>query len=159
VEIALWGIVFPHSLKQVPKKRFYMPELRQDPATKQWVIFARERAKRPHDFITQKATLPLPTYKAECPFCTGNERMTPPEIMAYRKEFARVLKMTLLKMHKGLNNPDFNYIIQTTPIKDEHEDYSYWHLQILPRLATPMGLSWERECLSIPLFQRRPPLS
>ena len=29
-----------------------MPELRQDPATKQWVIFARERAKRPHDFIS-----------------------------------------------------------------------------------------------------------
>jgi len=34
-----------------------MPELRQDPATKQGVIFARERAKRPHDFIIQKAVV------------------------------------------------------------------------------------------------------
>ena len=59
--------------------------------------------------------------------------------MEEAKEFARVLKMTLLKMHKGLNNPDFNYIIQTAPIKDEHEDYFHWHLQILPRLATPAG--------------------
>jgi len=310
-----------------------MSELRQDPATKQWVIFARERAKRPHDFISLKTIPPLPPYKAECPFCAGNENMTPPEIMAYRqggpanspgwwtrvipnrfpalnpqgslsreeegglfrkmdgvgqheviietpqhnlcialmddrqieeillayrerylalredprykliiifknhglaagtsiehphsqlvampivpltirfrfekaanhfddngtcvycdmlreglqasprvvmetnrfvvfhpfasrapfetwiipkehqasfgtismedaKEFARVLKTTLLKMYKGLNNPDFNYIIQTAPIKDEHEDYFHWHLQILPRLATPAG--------------------
>ena len=26
-----------------------MPELRQDPATKQWVIIATERAKRPEE--------------------------------------------------------------------------------------------------------------
>ncbi|MFC1713183.1 hypothetical protein ACFL6S_05920 [Candidatus Poribacteria bacterium] len=28
-----------------------MPDLRQDPATKQWVIIATERAKRPEDFV------------------------------------------------------------------------------------------------------------
>ncbi len=310
-----------------------MPELRQDPATKQWVIYARERAKRPSDFIKQKITPFLPAYKADCPFCPGNEKMTPPETMAYRKEgspnspewwvrtvpnkfpalspdgnltrreeeglfrrmdgvgqhevivetpqhnqfipmmedkqveeiilayrerylalrqdlrykviiifknhglaagtsiehphsqlvampivplttrfrfekaashfddngtcvycdmlreglrisprivmetdtfivfhpfasrapfetwiipkehqasfgsismagakeFAHVLRITLLKIHQGLNNPDFNYIIQTAPIKDEHEDYFHWHLQILPRLVTPAG--------------------
>ncbi len=55
------------------------------------------------------------------------------------KEFARVLQRTLLQLYKGLNNPDFNYIIHTAPIKDEHEDYFHWHLQILPRLVTPAG--------------------
>ena len=310
-----------------------MPELRQDPATKQWVIIARERAKRPHDFMRQSPPPPLPAYKAECPFCPGNETMTPPETLAYRKggaangpgwwvravpnkysalvpsgslsrreeeglfrkmdgvgqheviietpehnlylpfmedkqveevllayrerylalredprfkliiifknhglaagtslehphsqlvatpivplnirhrfekaashfdddgtcvycdilreglrmgsrmvmeterfavfhpfasrapfetwilpkehqasfgsmsmedakEFAKVLKTTLLKLYKGLNDPAYNYIIHTAPIKDEHEDYFHWHLQILPRLVTPAG--------------------
>jgi len=310
-----------------------MPELRQDPATKQWVIIARERAKRPHDFMRQSPPPPLPAYKPDCPFCPGNETMTPAETLAYRKggaanghgwwvravpnkysalvpsgslsrreeeglfrkmdgvgqheviietpqhnlylpfmedkqveevllayreryltlredprfkliiifknhglaagtslehphsqlvatpivplnirhrfekaashfdddgtcvycdilreglrmgsrmvmeterfavfhpfasrapfetwilpkehqasfgsmsmedakEFAKVLKTTLLKLYKGLNDPAYNYIIHTAPIKDEHEDYFHWHLQILPRLVTPAG--------------------
>jgi UDPglucose--hexose-1-phosphate uridylyltransferase len=310
-----------------------MPELRQDPATKQWVIIARERAKRPHDFMKQSAPPPLPAYKEDCPFCPGNESLTPPETMAYRrgglangpgwwvravpnkysalvpdgsisrkeeeglfrkmdgvgqheviiesplhnqcialmedkqveeillayreryltlredprfkliiifknhgraagtslehphsqlvatpivpltirqrfekaashfdddgtcvycdilreglrvptrmimetdrfvtfhpfasrapfetwilpkehhasfgsismgdaKEFAWVLKTTLFKLYRGLNNPDYNYIIHTAPTKDEHEEYFHWHLQILPRLVTPAG--------------------
>jgi len=310
-----------------------MPELRQDPATKQWVIIARERAKRPHDFIKPIPPPPLPSYKEDCPFCPGNESMTPPETMAYRKggppngpgwwvraipnkfsalvpdgsisrrqeeglfrkmdgvgqheviiesplhhqcialmenkqveeillayrerylslredprfkliiifknhgrgagtsiehphsqlvatpivplnirhrfekaashfdddgtcvycdiireglrqpsrmlqqterfvtfhpfasrapfetwilpkehqasfgsismrdakEFAGVLRTTLFQLYKGLNNPDYNYIIHTAPTKDEHEEYFHWHLQILPRLVTPAG--------------------
>jgi UDPglucose--hexose-1-phosphate uridylyltransferase len=55
------------------------------------------------------------------------------------KEFAGVLKTTLLQLYRGLNNPDYNYIIHTAPTKDEHEEYFHWHLQILPRLVTPAG--------------------
>ncbi len=62
-----------------------MSELRQDPATKQWVILATERAKRPHDFSRPPVQDSIPEYKADCPFCPGNESMTPPETMAYRK--------------------------------------------------------------------------
>ena len=55
------------------------------------------------------------------------------------KEFAGVLRKTLLQLYMGLNNPDYNYIIHTAPTKDEHEEYFHWHLQILPRLVTPAG--------------------
>lgn len=310
-----------------------MPELRQDPATKQWVIIATERAKRPTDFARTNPAISLPAYQANCPFCPSNESMTPPETMAYRKggapngpdwwvrafpnkfsaltpegslsrqetegffrkmdgvgqhevivespqhnlciplmsdrqveeillayrerylalredprfkliiifknhgsragtslehphsqlvvmpivpltiryrfekaaghfddegtcvycdilreglrmrsrlilesdrfatfhpfasrapfetwiipkkhhasfgsisvdeskEFAWVLKKTLSQLYRGLNNPDYNYIIHSAPIKDEQEEYFHWHLQILPRLVTPAG--------------------
>ncbi|MCX5905919.1 MAG: galactose-1-phosphate uridylyltransferase [Deltaproteobacteria bacterium] len=310
-----------------------MSEFRQDPVTKQWVIIATERAKRPHDFAKTSLQPPLPAYKADCPFCEGNEHLTPLETLAYRhggqangpgwwiraipnkfaavspsgslarrqeegffrkmdgvgqheviiespqhnlciplmgdpqveeivrayreryltlredprfkiiiifknhgraagtslehphaqlvampivplsiryrfekaaghyddsgtcvycdvlkqalqigkriimeneqfvvlhpfasrapfetwilpkehqasfgsisldntKKFAKVLKATLGKFYRGLNNPDYNYIIHTAPLKDEHEDYFHWHLQILPRLVTPAG--------------------
>ena len=60
-----------------------MPELRQNPATKEWVIIATERAKRPEDFMKdEKGAKELPKHDNDCPFCTGNEKLTPPEIMS-----------------------------------------------------------------------------
>jgi UDPglucose--hexose-1-phosphate uridylyltransferase len=55
------------------------------------------------------------------------------------KKFAKVLRETLFKLHSKLNNPDYNYVIHTAPIKDEWEDYYHWHLQIIPRLTTTAG--------------------
>ena len=57
-----------------------MSQLRKDPILGRWVIIAEERARRPTDFT------PLPEIpsKGACPFCEGNEHMTPKEIIAYR---------------------------------------------------------------------------
>ena len=64
-----------------------MPEIRQNPATKEWVIIATERAKRPEDFVKKDAgAKKLPKHDEKCPFCTGNEKLTPPEIMSYRSK-------------------------------------------------------------------------
>ncbi|MEI9478523.1 MAG: hypothetical protein WCO26_18400 [Deltaproteobacteria bacterium] len=38
-----------------------MPQLRQDPTTKEWVIIAVERSKRPHDFINLNVGAPVKT--------------------------------------------------------------------------------------------------
>lgn len=57
-----------------------MPELRKDPIVGRWVIIASERAARPTDFKVQ-ADAPN---GGICPFCPGNEHLTPPEIIAYR---------------------------------------------------------------------------
>lgn len=57
-----------------------VPELRQNPITKQWVIIATERAKRPQEFVKKSEdTKPIPSYVERCPFCPGNEHLTPPE--------------------------------------------------------------------------------
>lgn len=58
-----------------------MSKLRQDPTTKEWVIFATERAKRPHDFVSRGSTPEEDTSGRPCPFCPGNEAMTPPDIL------------------------------------------------------------------------------
>ncbi len=49
-----------------------------------WVIIAAERAKRPQDFAHAENTRRTLEGKENCPFCTGREDRTPPEIMAYR---------------------------------------------------------------------------
>jgi len=57
-----------------------MTELRKDPVVGRWVIISTERAKRPHEYPPE-----LPVRKeGMCPLCPGSERMTPPEILAYR---------------------------------------------------------------------------
>lgn len=63
-----------------------MPELRQDPATQEWVIVATERARRPEDFARPARTQPAAERAAPCPFCPGNEYLTPPETLAYRRD-------------------------------------------------------------------------
>jgi len=58
-----------------------MPDLRKDPIVGRWVIIAKSRARRPHDFDTS-----LPRERGRfCPFCEGNEDKTPDEIIAYRQ--------------------------------------------------------------------------
>lgn len=51
-----------------------MSELRYNIISRDWVVIATERAKRPLDFKKpQKDVKPIPDYKADCPFCPGNE--------------------------------------------------------------------------------------
>lgn len=57
-----------------------MPELRKDPIIGRWVIISTDRGKRPHEFVVTQPVIK----KGFCPFCEGNEKSTPPEILAYR---------------------------------------------------------------------------
>jgi UDPglucose--hexose-1-phosphate uridylyltransferase len=58
-----------------------MPELRQNFFTKEWVIIATERAKRPEELATHRPAHPVPSFLESCPFCPGNESKTPSEVM------------------------------------------------------------------------------
>jgi len=60
-----------------------MPELRQNFFTKEWVIIATERAKRPEELATHRVVQPIPEFVERCPFCPGNENKTPPEVLRY----------------------------------------------------------------------------
>lgn len=59
-----------------------MPELRKDPIIGRWIIISKERSKRPTDFVVEEAKVS----GGFCPLCPGNERTTPPEVLAYRAD-------------------------------------------------------------------------
>jgi UDPglucose--hexose-1-phosphate uridylyltransferase len=55
-----------------------MTEIRQNKATKQWVIYSTARSKRPRDFVRPaQERRAFPEHDAHCPFCPGNEAMLP----------------------------------------------------------------------------------
>lgn len=60
-----------------------MPEFRKDIITGDWVIIATDRAKRPGDF--RKSTKKVADPKKYCPFDSGKEELTPPEILRVDK--------------------------------------------------------------------------
>jgi UDPglucose--hexose-1-phosphate uridylyltransferase len=58
-----------------------MPELRKDPIVDRWVIIYPEGANRPLGHADLA--------KAGCPFCAGNEAMTPPEVLIFPDDEAQ----------------------------------------------------------------------
>ncbi|MFH1017490.1 MAG: galactose-1-phosphate uridylyltransferase [Pseudomonadota bacterium] len=58
-----------------------MSELRKDPVSGRWVIIAKERADRPNPFRQYSSWVPN---NESCPFCQGNEHLTPKEIAVIR---------------------------------------------------------------------------
>jgi UDPglucose--hexose-1-phosphate uridylyltransferase len=55
-----------------------MPEFRKDQLTDRWVIISPERAQRPRRDLSD-----APGSVTDCPFCAGNESMTPPAVLTY----------------------------------------------------------------------------
>ena len=58
-----------------------MSQLRRDPITGRWIIVNISEPKKPEQFDLK----PQIKKGGTCPFCTGNETMTPPEVHAIRK--------------------------------------------------------------------------
>jgi UDPglucose--hexose-1-phosphate uridylyltransferase len=59
-----------------------MPEFRQNFVTKEWVIIASERAKRPDQMSAGRQPRPRPpAFREDCPFCPGHEAQTPEAVL------------------------------------------------------------------------------
>ncbi len=54
-----------------------MSEFRQNPITKQWVLIAPSRAKRPEDYRTSSVMTGQGEHDDSCVFCPGNESKNP----------------------------------------------------------------------------------
>jgi len=54
-------------------------------------------------------------------------------------DFARVLRRTLRRLRKGLNDPPYNYAIRSVPVKDANPDYFHWYMTIIPRVTRVAG--------------------
>ena len=66
-------------------------------------------------------------------------------------QLAEALKITLGKLSRGLQQPQYNLILQTAPLRAGHRRSGYWdtidqdfrwHLEILPRLTQTAGFEW-----------------
>jgi UDPglucose--hexose-1-phosphate uridylyltransferase len=64
-----------------------LSEFRQNMATKEWVIVAPSRGKRPSDYAKLSAKRPLPPpHRDDCPFCRGCEDKTPEPVYVWPRD-------------------------------------------------------------------------
>jgi len=56
-----------------------------------------------------------------------------------KKDFAFVLKNTLLKIYDGLNDSPYNFYLHTSPYKVDTGKFYHWHLEIFPKLSIQAG--------------------
>lgn len=56
-----------------------------------------------------------------------------------KKDFAVLLKKMLENLYHKLDDPDYNYIINTAARFEAEEPHVHWHLRIRPKLSTPAG--------------------
>ena len=52
---------------------------------------------------------------------------------------AETMIVSLKKIKKALDDPDYNFFIHTAPVKDGAGHY-HWHIEILPKTSTWAGL-------------------
>jgi UDPglucose--hexose-1-phosphate uridylyltransferase len=54
-------------------------------------------------------------------------------------ELAAVLHSMLRRIFVCLENPDYNFVLRSSPIGDEDVRYLHWYLIIIPKVTTPAG--------------------
>ncbi|MCI4625743.1 MAG: galactose-1-phosphate uridylyltransferase [Candidatus Magnetoovum sp. WYHC-5] len=57
-------------------------------------------------------------------------------------ELAHIVQTILAKLDKILDTSPYNYIIHTSPFKEEENIYYHWHIEILPKLTRTAGFEW-----------------
>jgi UDPglucose--hexose-1-phosphate uridylyltransferase len=55
------------------------------------------------------------------------------------EELAWILRNLLGKIYNCLENPDYNYILRSSPVGEEDSRYLHWYLMIVPKVTTPAG--------------------
>lgn len=104
-----------------------------------WELKARERIVFENDH-----------FLALCPFASKSAFqviVTPKAHKAYFEEIAEeekealaeAFKAVLLKLYKGLNDPDYNFYLHTSPCGDKDYDFHHWHWTIMPKTSVWAG--------------------
>ncbi|HPE68255.1 MAG TPA: galactose-1-phosphate uridylyltransferase [Thermotogota bacterium] len=58
------------------------------------------------------------------------------------QEFSQLMRRSLLRIHKALENPPYNFMLHTSPTTGEGNRFYHWHLEIVPRLTKVAGFEW-----------------
>jgi len=58
------------------------------------------------------------------------------------RALARLLGDFLRRMNRVLNDPPFNFMLHSAPLRESGLDYFHWHLEIIPILSRVAGFEW-----------------
>ena len=56
-----------------------------------------------------------------------------------RKNFSAMLHLLLKKLHKGLNDPPYNFVVQSTPLDRGVTEGFHWYMSLVVRTSRAAG--------------------
>ncbi|MEW6003468.1 MAG: DUF4931 domain-containing protein [Nitrospirota bacterium] len=77
-----------------------MPEIRLNLIARKWVIIAKEKGKKPEEFVKPKVKKRQPEFLQTCPFCPSNESASPDEISRISDEKGWKIRIVRNKFSK-----------------------------------------------------------
>ena len=57
-------------------------------------------------------------------------------------KLAKILREFFARLDSALAFPAYNFIVHTSPIAEEINDYYHWHIEIMPKLTKVAGFEW-----------------
>lgn len=66
-------------------------------------------------------------------------------LLPQNKSFALLadaLQKVLRQMDRILDKPPYNFVIHTSPFKEETNEYYHWHIELIPKLTKIAGFEW-----------------
>jgi len=70
-------------------------------------------------------------------FCSYEE-ITDSEL----KSLASIMQVVNKKLNLALDNPPYNYLLHTAPLKYSNLEYYHWHFEIIPKISNVGGFEW-----------------
>jgi len=55
------------------------------------------------------------------------------------RDLAGILQVVLQKLYDLLDDPDYNFVVDSSPVDQSGNRHYHWHIEILPRLSTRAG--------------------
>lgn len=55
---------------------------------------------------------------------------------------SELIRETLARLRKSLDDPPYNYVIHTAPVVGEYTKEYHWHMEIIPKLTKVAGFEW-----------------
>ena len=99
---------------------------------KRRVVFENKRFLVVCPFASKSAFQMIVSPKEHSPYF---ENITEKE----KEQLAEAFSTALKKLHKGLNNPPYNFYLHTAPCDGKDYPFYHWHWTILPKTATWAG--------------------
>lgn len=57
-------------------------------------------------------------------------------------DLAEVMHETVSRISDVLDDPPFNWMIHTTPLREKNETFYHWHIEIIPKTTRQAGFEW-----------------
>jgi UDPglucose--hexose-1-phosphate uridylyltransferase len=57
-------------------------------------------------------------------------------------DVAHTLRVVLRKFRKALEDPDYNFMLHTSPFRLGPQPHYHWHIEIIPKLTNVAGFEW-----------------